>query len=132
VLGFLGRKPSDGDACGRHYPVEGVASPALSSTGGNPVHSLDVRRRRIRRRNLPEGIMVEFGSVSPVADAVCFWAPGLPLLQRLGLLRMRGIRRRRGGRLWVEIGAAPHLSLAMITAPASYFGLTVLLYVGCL
>jgi hypothetical protein len=67
--GFLGRKPSDGDACGCRYPVEGVASLAPSSMGGNPVHSLDVRWRRIQRRNLPEGVVVEFGSVSPMASA---------------------------------------------------------------
>jgi hypothetical protein len=37
--GYLGRKPSDGDTCGRRFPVEGVVSPVTSSTGENPVHS---------------------------------------------------------------------------------------------
>jgi hypothetical protein len=39
MLGYLRRKPSDGDACGRRFPVEGVVSPETSSTGENPVHS---------------------------------------------------------------------------------------------
>jgi hypothetical protein len=65
VSGALDESLTTVTPAGVTFPVGGVASPAFS-TGENPVHPWRLGRTTARRirRNLPEGVVMEFDSVA--------------------------------------------------------------------
>jgi len=79
--GISGESLGDGDDCGRRFPCWGrrvLVPPAMSSTGGNPVHSWTSDGGAIGGVPFLKASLCKFVSAvtSPPADVLCLSAPG--------------------------------------------------------
>jgi len=79
--GISGESLGDGDDCGRRFPCWGrrvLVPPAMSSTGGNPVHSWTSDGGAIGGVPFLKASLCKFVSavMSPSADALRLSAPG--------------------------------------------------------